>query len=171
MNYNPQLDGLRAIAAIIVVAFHAKAPQFGGGFLGVDIFFVLSGYLITKLLVEEKTLSGNINYRRFFTRRLWRLYPALLTLLAVYALLAPTLFPQFSATKHYQDIVLSGLYLADYARTFHAPLSVLNHTWSLAAEMHFYLVWPLILSLVLRLPKECIQFTLLIMWLAATLWR
>ncbi|WP_261843772.1 acyltransferase family protein [Aliamphritea ceti] len=171
MHYDPKLDGLRAIAAILVVAFHAKVPQLSGGFLGVDIFFVLSGYLITKLLVDERQKTNQINYCRFYTRRLWRLYPALLLLITVYALLAPILYPQYKTTQHYQDIVLSGLYLADYARAFDIPLEVLSHTWSLSVEMHFYLLWPLILALILKLPKEHIRLTLSFMWIAATLWR
>lgn len=171
MRYNPKLDGLRAIAAIIVVAFHAKVPAFGGGFLGVDVFFVLSGYLITRLLVDENESLGQIDFGRFFIRRLWRLYPALLFLIIVYVFFAPALFPQYDIKKHYQDTVLSGLYLADYARTFGVPLSVLNHTWSLSAEMHFYLVWPIIFTLVLKLPKERIQSVLLAIWLVSTAWR
>lgn len=171
MRYNPQLDGLRAIAALVVLAYHSKVPFFVGGFLGVDVFFVLSGYLITKLLTEQYREANKINYYGFFSRRLWRLYPAFLLFLVFYAVLGPTFFPQYSIEKHYQDIVITGLYFADYARTFGVPLSVINHTWSLSVEMHFYLLWPLLLYLILGLSKERLQLTLFLMWIVSSLWR
>ena len=170
MRYDPRLDGLRAIAALIVVAFHAKSPLSAGGVL-VDIFFVLSGYLISRILLDEKRKTNEIDYGRFFTRRLWRLYPALLLLIAAYALMAPILYPQYENEKHYLDIILSSLYLADYARTLNIPLSVLNHTWSLSVEMHFYLIWPFVLALVLKLPADRVPVAFLLLWAAATLWR
>jgi peptidoglycan/LPS O-acetylase OafA/YrhL len=171
LQYNPAFDGLRALAALTVVAFHARVPGFSGGFMGVDIFFVLSGYLITRILFEEKLATGAINIRHFFVRRLWRLYPALILLLIAYALLGPVLFPQYPLAKHYQDIVLSGSYLADYAKAFDIPLSVLTHTWSLAVEMHFYLIWPFILLLLFRLPQQRAVQVLAGLWVVLTVWR
>ncbi|MFV0476824.1 MAG: acyltransferase family protein [Parahaliea sp.] len=171
MRHDPKLDGLRAIAAVVVVAFHSWVPGFGSGFLGVDVFFVLSGYLITKLLIEERLNMGKISYNNFFVRRFWRLYPAFLLLLFIYAVVGPVLYPEYELAKHYKDILISGFYLSDYAVAYNALPSVLNHTWSLAVEVHFYLLWPFILNLILRMPRKNLFFVLFIMWVLATLWR
>ena len=77
LDYNPALDGLRAVAVVLVFLFHARLPGFEAGFLGVDVFFVLSGYLITTILLAEIDRTGSVNWRRFVLRRLWRLAPAL----------------------------------------------------------------------------------------------
>ena len=86
MRYWPALDGLRGVAVVAVMLFHAQGPQARGGFLGVDIFFVLSGFLITSQLLHEVHIAGSIRWGRFFMRRLVRLQPALLLLLLVYIL-------------------------------------------------------------------------------------
>src|SRR5690606_20056331 len=111
LRYVPQLDGLRALAVLAVVAFHARVPVVSGGFLGVDLFFVLSGYLITRLLADEYARSGRIALGEFYLRRLRRLYPALMALLAVYVVAAPFLFPEHS--KHQRDAAIAALYLSD----------------------------------------------------------
>src|SRR5690554_740053 len=154
MKYNLSLDGIRAIAALIVVACHAGMPGIGGGFLGVDIFFVLSGYLITRLLHSEHSATGRIDFRSFCRRRLRRLFPALATLLVIYLIAAPLFFPNIPMHKHMLDATLSALYISDYARTLGVPPSVLNHTWSLSVEMQFYLLWPGVMLLLLRLPPR-----------------
>lgn len=157
ITYRPELDGLRAIAAVMVVLFHARAPGFLGGFIGVDVFFVLSGYLITRILDENQDL------RRFYWRRFLRLTPPLVTLLAAYLLLYPMIRPDH---PHGRDAWLAALYLSDYSMAFFEAPDYLRHTWSLSVEEHFYLLWPLVL---IRL-RPSIK-TLVIAYIAATLWR
>lgn len=169
MRYNPALDGLRAVAVLLVLAFHARIEGFHGGFFGVDIFFVLSGYLITRLLADQHSATGTINIPAFYVRRLRRLYPALLLLLAVYLAAAPWVFPE--RTCHLRDALVAGFYLSDYGFAFWRVPWYLQHTWSLSVEEHFYLAWPIALLLVFRLPQRWGAATVLLMALAATLWR
>jgi peptidoglycan/LPS O-acetylase OafA/YrhL len=140
LGYHASLDGLRAIAVTLVVCFHLHVPGFGGGFIGVDIFFVLSGYLITRLLLDEYDATGTLRLRRFYARRALRLLPALAVLLAVTAPFVTRAW-----------IVASASYLANWYIALHrlgtAPLS---HTWSLAIEEQFYIVWPVLLLGLLR---------------------
>ncbi|MDT4831441.1 O-acetyltransferase OatA [compost metagenome] len=171
MKYSPELDGLRAIAAALVVAAHAGVPGMSPGFLGVDTFFVLSGYLITRLLTETHQQNGFINYKAFFIRRLRRLYPPLLALLAVYLACAPFYWPQIRMERHLQDALVAAFYMADYAKTFGEPIKILNHVWSLGVEEKYYLLWPLVLPLIMRLPKHQGIALLAIMFAADTLWR
>lgn len=169
MKYNPALDGLRAVAVFLVLGFHARIEGFGGGFLGVDVFFVLSGYLITRLLADQYVTTGDINVRSFYLRRLKRLYPALLLLLVVQLMLGPLLFPD--RQHHVRDALVVATYLSDYGYAFWKVPQVLSHTWSLSLEEHFYLVWPLALLMVLRLPRRAWVVTVLGLAVAATLWR
>ena len=168
MRYNPALDGLRGLAILPVVFFHCQGPWFGGGYLGVDIFFVLSGYLITRLLATEHA-SGGIQVGRFYARRALRLYPTLLLMLAAYLVLAPTLWP---GDDRWLNAVLAGTYVTDYSlpywRVPHYP-PVVGHTWSLAVEEKFYLAWPLLLPLLSR-AKRPIGW-LLVVFVMATTWR
>jgi peptidoglycan/LPS O-acetylase OafA/YrhL len=143
MPYNPALDGLRAVAVMLVVLFHARAPIAFGGYLGVDIFFVLSGYLITSLLLSELDTKGTLDLRRFYLRRLLRLTPALFAMLAVYLIVAPFLWP--ATTDHGKQAAIAATYLSDYAVAFWGTPDFLSHTWSLSVEEHFYLLWPLVL--------------------------
>lgn len=94
MRYLPALDGIRAFAVIIVVLFHARMPHMSGGFLGVDIFFVLSGFLITTLLITEHDRKSTIRIGRFYWRRAFRLTPPLAVLLIAYLVLAPSAWPE-----------------------------------------------------------------------------
>ena len=143
MAYQPALDGVRALAILAVLLFHAKVPGVPGGFVGVDVFFVLSGFLITTILAGEHRRCGRIDLPGFYRRRLRRLYPALIVFLCAYLLTAGLLFPRVAPEKHGRDALLALFYLADYGRALDMPLSVLNHTWSLAVEAQFYLLWPL----------------------------
>lgn len=170
MRYVPALDGLRAIAVLAVIAFHADGgAMLPGGFLGVDLFFVLSGYLITALLAAEHDRTGGIALGRFYLRRLLRLSPALLLLLAGYMAVAPLLWPEASPAAHARDAVIAGFYLADYGYALWSLPLYLRHAWSLAVEEHFYLVWPLVLPLFLgaRRPLRAV----LALYVAAALWR
>ena len=148
LTYNPALDGLRGVAIVLVILSHAHAPLFEGAFYGVDLFFVLSGYLITSLLLQELGGTGRIQYWRFYRRRFYRLMPALLFFLAAYCLLAPRLWPGIEGV--YSDALVSALYLADYGIAFFDQPDALLHMWSLSVEEHFYLIWPPLLALLVR---------------------
>jgi len=173
MRYVPALDGIRALAILLVVVFHARTRDLGltGGFLGVDVFFVLSGYLITRLLVDEHAQTGSIRLSRFYLRRARRLYPALLLMLAGYLLLAPHIFRAIPMREHWRDAAVSAFYLSDYAGAFFGIPLRIGHTWTLAVEEHFYLLWPLCLMILLRLPRRAAIATVLVLFAAATAWR
>lgn len=109
MAYSPALDGLRAVAIILVVLFHARAPFALGGFVGVDVFFVLSGYLITSLLLAEIKSTGKVDLAQFWWRRMIRLTPALVAMLLAYLLLASVLWP--GTTDHALQALLAAAYL------------------------------------------------------------
>lgn len=173
MKYVPALDGVRAIAILFVVLYHARTRHMGlpGGYLGVDVFFVLSGYLITRLLADEHARSGTIRLGRFYLKRARRLYPALLLMLACYLWLGPHFFPAIPVRKHVQDAAVSALYLTDYAPFFKAYPSRIGYTWSLAVEEHYYLVWPLLLMVLLKLPKKAAIASTFGLFALATAWR
>ncbi|MES1187396.1 MAG: acyltransferase [Myxococcales bacterium] len=145
----PALDGLRGLAVLAVVGFHGGAPLTAGGFIGVDVFFVLSGFLITSIIATEQLTTGSINLRNFYMRRVLRLAPALLLLLAVYA--AGSIAFSKTASRNLIDALITLFYATNWARAYslHAPLD-LGHTWSLSIEEQFYLTWPLLLGLLLR---------------------
>lgn len=140
-------DGLRAIAVVAVLAHHAHIPRLDGGFLGVDLFFVLSGFLITALLVQERDRNGRIDFRRFYMRRGLRLFPALLVSGAVVWAYAAFVAPAELASDTLFGLPWAVTYLTDYAAMFaDRGLGMVNHTWSLAIEEQFYLVWPPVLA-------------------------
>ncbi|PCJ40687.1 MAG: acyltransferase [SAR86 cluster bacterium] len=157
LGFRPDIQGLRALAILLVVFSHASIPGFLGGFIGVDIFFVLSGYLITGLLIKEVQTSNKINFLQFYSRRFKRLLPALITvviatLLLAYFILAP--FEQLNQAKAAYSVPLwlSNFYFSFADFNYFAPEadnSLFLHTWSLAVEEQFYLVWPLLLFLLL----------------------
>lgn len=170
LGYNPALDGLRAVAIALVLLSHAHAPLFEGAFYGVDLFFVLSGYLITSLLLQELRDTGRIDTWRFYRRRLYRLMPAVLLFLGVYCLVGPLLWP--GMTDMYTDALVSLLYLADYGIAFFDQPNTLLHMWSLSVEEHFYLVWPPLLVLLVRgTPPGRLWRTVLLILLLALAWR
>lgn len=168
--YNPALDGLRGVAILLVVFSHAHVPLFGGAFLGVDLFFVLSGFLITSLLLMERAATGRLRYWRFYRRRFLRLMPALALFLGVYVLVAPLLWPGLADVR--KDALVSLLYLADYGIAFFDSPGTLLHMWSLSVEEHFYLVWPPLLMLLVRLvPRGAVWRPIALLYLASWLWR
>jgi peptidoglycan/LPS O-acetylase OafA/YrhL len=152
----PGLDGVRAIAVLAVLAFHEQFAAFPGGFLGVDVFFVLSGYLITDLLVAQWDHRGRLDLRRFWVRRARRLLPALavvlVTVTAAVAVIEPgqlgALRPALAAALTYSSNWWQAAQHQSYFAGF-GPPPPLQHLWSLAIEEQFYLVWPLMLVAVL----------------------
>ena len=153
----PGLDGVRALAVFAVIAFHEQFAAFHGGFLGVDVFFVLSGYLITDLLAAHWARHGQLDLRGFWIRRARRLLPALavvlVTVTAAVAVIEPgqlgALRPALLAAVSYSSNWWQALQHQSYFAGF-GPPPPLRHLWSLAIEEQFYLVWPLILIVTLR---------------------
>ncbi|HEX4518281.1 MAG TPA: acyltransferase [Gaiellaceae bacterium] len=151
----PALDGLRAVAITLVVCVHAFGRP-SGGYLGVDLFFVLSGFLITRILLEEHDRLGRISLRSFYARRARRLLPGLVAMLAVYSVVAA------SVGEHPLVPTLEGLlYCTNFFVAFGGETSPVNHLWSLAAEEQFYFVWPLALVALLRFRRQWVVPTLL----------
>lgn len=160
--YLPGLDGLRAVSVIAVLLYHAELLWIPGGFLGVEVFFVISGYLITMLLMKEHRKTGTIDLKEFWLRRARRLLPALYTLLVTTSIVTVVFFRDELASMRAQ-VVAAFLYVTNwylivtgqsyFDRLGRPPL--LRHLWSLAVEEQFYLVWPLLLlALVLiRSPR------------------
>ena len=157
IQYIPAIDGLRAIAVMAVLFYHLGFNWIPGGFLGVDLFFVISGYVITRLLLDSIERSGGLDLRAFYLARLRRLLPALVFMLITTAIAvgiwAPDTIKRFLIDTPFaltgsMNWWLVGRHL-DYFEAIGRP-SLLQHTWSLAVEAQFYLLWPLILLLVLK---------------------
>jgi len=159
-RYIPGLDGLRAVAVVAVIAYHLQLPFAPGGLLGVGVFFTLSGYLITDLLLGQHAASGRLNLAEFWLRRARRLLPALFVMLAVVAVWValldraqlPGLRPAMAAAAGY---VSNWWLIAQHSSYFarFGPPSALGHLWSLAVEEQFYLIWPWLLLAGLRLAR------------------
>jgi len=155
LGYRGDIEGLRAVAILLVVAAHAKVTWLAGGFVGVDVFYVLSGYLITGLLVQEIRTTCTIRFADFYARRLRRLLPALLLMIAVTCvlgrlLLVPGEQPAQASAAAAASLWLSNFHFAFQRMDYFAPGSETNlflHTWSLGVEEQFYLVWPMLLVL------------------------
>lgn len=171
LPYMPALDGLRALAVLAVLFYHADFTWARAGFLGVDLFFVISGYLITALLLNESRRSGTISLLRFWKRRALRLLPNLMVLLAAIAVIAPLLAPDQNSRLQ-GDIGAALTYVSNwrlvlqdqpYFQAIGRP-PILQHLWSLAVEEQFYLLWPLLLTFGLRKgrkPQKMIKWVIL----------
>lgn len=161
LRYVPGLDGIRAFAVASVIAYHAGVTHVTGGFLGVDIFFCLSGFLITSLLLGEARHTGTIRLAQFWVRRARRLLPALLMVLCFVGLLSWLSAPVGAYPGLRLDSLATLLYVANWhfilegSSYFKAALapSPLTHTWSLAIEEQFYVVWPLLVVALVRLRR------------------
>ena len=138
--YYPSLDGLRTVAIGIVLCAHGGVPYFRSGGVGVDLFFVLSGFLITTILITEQARTGTISFRNFYARRFLRLAPALFLTCGFVGVAMTWAEGRFPGT----EIALSLSYTANWAIAFYNyHLTWLNHCWSLSIEEQFYLIWPL----------------------------
>src|SRR5690349_18401435 len=162
LSFRTDIEGLRGIAVLIVVAYHCRVPGFSGGFVGVDVFFVLSGYLITGLLVAEIQKTSRLNLLQFYARRARRLLPAsalalMVTLLIGAVILAPNELSFAGRAGRATALYMSNIFFAINAADYFAPDVETNpmlHTWSLAVEEQFYLVWPLLIILGLQLWRS-----------------
>lgn len=174
IRYDPALDGLRGVAIAAVLAFHAGAPWARGGFAGVDLFFVLSGYLITALLLAEQEAAGRVRFGRFYARRALRLLPALGLLLGVFLLASWLASPLPRFVAHLREAAAALFYFANWARALGwFEVRWLAHTWSLSIEEQFYLSWPLLLAVVLarRGSRRLLAGLAIGGALASALWR
>jgi peptidoglycan/LPS O-acetylase OafA/YrhL len=151
-SYRTDIDGLRALSILLVVAFHAGWERFGGGYVGVDVFFVLSGYLITGLLIKEYRTQGRISLTEFYARRIRRLLPLAAVVLVVTLALGLWLLPPLSRVELVGDARAAALYFANWRFASQATAysdaavtdALLLHYWSLSVEEQFYLLWPLL---------------------------
>ncbi|HXY94017.1 MAG TPA: acyltransferase family protein [Acidimicrobiia bacterium] len=156
LGYIPALDGLRALAVVAVLLYHGDVSWMRGGFLGVDVFFVISGYLITSLLLGDWREYRQIRFAHFYLRRARRLLPALFLMLGIVALYSLLFLPD-TVSELRGQMLASAFYVQNWYLIFHKVSyfvsvgrpSLLQHVWSLAVEEQFYLFWPLILSVLL----------------------
>ena len=154
--YLPGLDGMRALAVIAVMLYHANHDWLSGGFLGVEVFFVISGYLITLLLIGEHERNGRIRLGQFWLRRIRRLLPAVLTMMAAVAVYM-ALFNREPQGRTRGDFLGGIFYVSNWYQIFvgqgytaERGVRALRHLWSLAVEEQFYLIWPLVMVGILR---------------------
>ena len=160
MDYRREIDGLRAVAVIPVILFHAGLSQFSGGYVGVDIFFVISGYLITSIIISQLE-EGNFSIARFYERRARRILPALYFVMLcclpfAWVWMMPSQLKDFS-----QGLVAVTLSVSNFLfwrqDGYFAPAAELNpllHTWSLAVEEQYYLLFPLLLLIFWRFGRN-----------------
>ena len=175
INYRPEIDGLRAIAVVAVILYHAQITIFGhqpfrGGFIGVDIFFVISGYLITSIILKEIFRTGTFSFKYFYERRVRRLLPALLLVMLVtfpfaWMYLLPSAFIDFSKSIIYSLGFSSNLYFHFSGQEYGAENGLLKpflHTWSLSVEEQYYILFPICLLLTYKFFKEYLIYILVI---------
>ncbi|WP_434655530.1 acyltransferase family protein [Thermoanaerobacterium thermosaccharolyticum] len=178
VRYMAGLDGLRAIAVLAVIGYHLNLSFMQGGFLGVSIFFVLSGYLITNIISSEWERSGKVDLKNFWLRRMRRLFPALF-IMVVLVVCYVTLFDSGRLTSIKGDAITSILYINNWWLIFHkvsyfakfGPPSTFGNLWSLAVEGQFYLIWPLVLIISFKYlkKKRYIVFLTLLLAIASAL--
>ena len=160
MKYRAEIDGLRAIAVIPVILFHAGFELFSGGFVGVDVFFVISGYLITTILIKDLE-SNSFSLIDFYARRARRILPALYFMIIISIIVGWFILTPYFYRDLFQTITATSIFLSNYLlylkSGYFAPIAELKpllHTWSLAVEEQFYVVFPIILFLFWRLGKK-----------------
>lgn len=169
IGYRSDIDGLRAIAILSVLIFHLNPKYLSGGFVGVDIFFVISGFLITSLIKKEIEETASFSFKNFYIRRVKRLLPALffsLILTTIFAtlILSPTHLSSFGLSQISSIFSVSNFYFwieSDYFDV-ESKLKPLLHTWSLSVEEQFYFIWPLTLILLLKIGRKIFIYSFLV---------
>ena len=169
MKYRPEIDGLRAIAVLPVILFHAGYTSFSGGYVGVDIFFVISGYLITSIIFGD-IQAGSYSITKFYERRARRILPALFLMMLISTIAAMLFIPPLGAKNYFQSVVAVALFssniqfyreLSDYFG-MGAEYMPLLHTWTLAVEEQFYIIYPLFLMIIWKFGKSWVFWILTI---------
>lgn len=171
MKWRADIDGLRAVAVWAVIFSHAKFNAFEGGYIGVDVFFVISGFLITQILQRE-FLTDSFSLIQFYDRRIRRIFPALFVMLTVVALISsfillPLDFKEFGESLAATSLFLSNAYFSIKSGYFanNADYQPLLHTWSLGVEEQFYIFFPMFCYLILKLCKKRLKLAFAILWM------
>ena len=166
LSYRADIDGLRAVSVIAVLLFHAKVPGFSGGYVGVDVFFVISGFLITSLLLDEQR-AGRISFFGFYERRIRRLLPAALPVLIATFVLSYLFFLPTDFSEYCQSLIAffffsSNFFFLGQAGYFDAPseMKPLLHMWSLSIEEQYYLVFPALIALLFTRKRHLLVFAI-----------
>ena len=170
ITYRPEIDGLRAIAVVAVIFYHAQINLFKGGFIGVDVFFVISGYLITSIILKELLTTGNFSFKYFYERRVRRILPVLLFVMLVtlpfaWMYLIPSSFIDFSKSILYSLGFSSNFYFHYSGQQYGLESSLLKpflHTWSLSVEEQYYILFPITALIIFRYLKEYFSVVLII---------
>ncbi|MEP3274902.1 MAG: acyltransferase family protein [Stappiaceae bacterium] len=181
ISYRPEIDGLRAIAVLAVIIYHAEfvvfgKPLFEGGFIGVDIFFVISGYLISKIILRELMDTGSFSFLHFYDRRIRRILPVLIVVILVsmpfaWELLVPSAFVEYAKSIISSLLFSSNIYFLITTTQYGAESSLLKpflHTWSLSVEEQFYLIFPIIFLFIYKYFRR-FMFAVIIIGLLASL--
>ena len=180
INYRPEIDGLRSIAVVSVILYHAQIiinghQPFKGGFIGVDIFFVISGYLITSIILKELLTTGSFSFKHFYERRVRRILPALLFVMLVsfifaWIYLLPSSFVNFSKSVLY-SIGFSSNFFFHFTETQYgaesSELIPLLHTWSLSVEEQYYILFPIVLLFIFKYLKRDLFYILILSFLSS----
>ena len=174
LKYRPDIDGLRAVAVLSVLAFHMGITRIRGGYVGVDVFFVISGYLISSIVFHEIATS-RYSIVGFYERRIRRIFPALFAMLGVFSVFAaiyllPAELVNYSKSMLASTASGSNFYFWQHSGYFDAPLSQpLLHTWSLAVEEQFYISFPIFLVLVRRFFPQRLRASVVVLFLMSFL--
>ena len=182
INYRPEIDGLRAIAVVAVIIYHANLtifnyPLLKGGFLGVDIFFVISGYLITSLIYKELLINNSFSFKYFYERRIRRILPALLTVIFLlfpvsFIYLLPSSFVDYSHSIISSLGFSSNFYFHIIGQKYAAESASIIpflHTWSLSVEEQFYILFPIVFFVVFKYLKKYLHFLLILFFFLSLL--
>jgi peptidoglycan/LPS O-acetylase OafA/YrhL len=175
ITYRPEIDGLRAIAVGAVILYHSQITIFGhqpfkGGFIGVDIFFVISGYLITSIILKELLINGSFSFKHFYERRIRRILPALIFVMLVslpfaWIYLLPSSFVDFSKSILYSLGFSSNFYFHYSGQQYGALDGLFKpflHTWSLSVEEQYYIIFPIVLLIVFKYFRKYIIHILIL---------